>query len=209
MSPRRSNGYAFNWYGGASFPWAQNLTPDVANQWSPLLNPATPATLAGNYTQTWTSANQPQFALTAGGDNTVTDTPTFTNLALSSTTTTQGASFANGVVTLSEANGAVNPTFTGEFDPNESIAGISFNFQFTNVGAGDQLVISLNTGCLGFCYQTYYVMTGTVAGGTAQFGTLSTTTLANAGTTTIQIELITAPNSGAKVTVSNMQQFAQ
>ena len=204
--------YAFNWYGGASIPWAQNPTPTVADQWSPLLNPATPATLAGSYSQQWSAPTQPQFTLTANGPapgmNTVTDVPTFTDLSFTSTTTTAGASFGSGAVTLSQSGGN-NPTFTGKFSPESEIAGISFNFQFTNVGTGDQLVISATTGFL-HDYQIHYVMTGTVAGTGMQFGTLSLGYLAHSvAENSIQIQLVTAANSGAQVVVSNMQQFVQ
>jgi hypothetical protein len=204
--------YAFNWYGGASLPWAQNPTPTVANQWSPLINPATPATLAGSYSQQWSEPTGPQFTLTANGPapgiNTVTDTPTFTDLSFTSTTTTAGATFGAGDVSLSQAGGD-NPTFAGKFSPESEIAGISFNFRFTNVGAGDQLVISATTGAL-HGYEIHYVMTGTVAGTGMQFGTLSLGYLAHSFIeNSIQIQLVTAANSGAQVVVSNMQQFEQ
>ena len=205
-----SHAYAFNWYGGGSLTWAQNPTPAVANVWSPLVNPATPATLAGNYDQSWAETSDPQFALTPGGAqpsfNTVTTTPTFTDLAFTATSTTPGATFAGGTVTLSEAGGS-KPTFTGTFQPGSAISGISLNLQFTNVGAGDQLVISANTSFLGD-YQMYYIMTGTVAGTTPRFGTLSLTSLAGDGATKLQIQLQTVAGSNARVTVSNLQQFA-
>jgi hypothetical protein len=204
--------YSFNWYGGASLTWAQNPMPRFANRWSPLTNPTVAPTLAGSYSQSWTTSTMPQFALTPNGAepsfNTVTTTPTFANLALSSTTTTAGASFAGGAVTLSESGGS-NPTFTGKFSPGANLAGISFNFQFSNIGAGDQLVISLDTGPFHLYNQTYFLMTGTVAGSAIQFGTLSLASLAGASSaSTITIELKTVSGSGAQVSVSNLQQFA-
>jgi hypothetical protein len=202
--------YAFNWYGGGSLTWAQNPTPAVANRWSPLVSPATPATLAGSYTQTWAKAAQPQFALTANGPqpgiNAVTTTPAFTDLVLTDTSTTAGATFVANTVTLSAAGGT-NPTFTGTFAPGANISGVSFNFTFTNVGAGDQLVISVDTGLFD-AYQIYYVMTGTVAGTTPQFATLSLASLAGDSKATVRIELVTTPGSTAQVAVTNLEQFA-
>jgi hypothetical protein len=202
------HGYAFNWYGGASLPWAQNPSPSVADQWSPLINPANLPS-AGSYTQNWTAANQPQFALTAGPiNNTVSDTPTFTNLSYLNTTTS-GSTYnpTTGQIVLSE-NGDSTAQFIGEFSPEWGLDGISFNYQFTNVGQGDQLVISVDTG-LGFTYQIHYVMTGTVAGTTQGVGTLSLSSLAySLSNHDIEIELIPlAGSSGASVTISNLQQF--
>lgn len=202
--------YAFNWYAGGSLTWAQNPTPNVANRWSPLVDPSKPATLAGSYTQSWTKENQPQFALTAGpGSNTVTDTPTFTNLAYKKTTISSGSSFnANtGAVTLTE-DGSSTATFTGKFSPESDVGGISFNYQFSNVGAGDQLVISVDTGAF-FAYKIYFVMTGTVAGTSQMAGTLTLASLASSiFDHTVQIQLIPASGStGASVTVTKLQQF--
>jgi hypothetical protein len=202
--------YAFAWYAGGSLAWAQNPTPNVADQWSPLLHPSTPATLAGSYTQSWTAANQPQFALTPGPQtNTVTDTPAFTNLSFLSTSTTGGASYtpSTGALVLNDSGGAA--TFTGKFSPESDLAGISFNYQFTKPGAGDQLVISVDTGTL-FAYQIHYVMTGDVAGTNPGFGTLSLTSLAHSFFNhDVQIQLLPAPGSsgGASLTITNMQQF--
>jgi pimeloyl-ACP methyl ester carboxylesterase len=204
------HGYAFNWYGGGSLAWAQNPTPTVANRWSPLINPGMPATLAGSYTQSWTAAAQNQFELTPTGTppnfNTVQTTPEFTDLAFTSTSTSGGATFNNGVVTLSQSG--TNPSiFTGGFSPLSKIAGISFNFRFTNVGAGDQLVISVGTG-FAHAQQIHFVMTGTVAGTTERFATLSLGSLAHSiFNNSIEIKLVPVANSGASVQILNMQQF--
>jgi hypothetical protein len=204
------HGYAFDWYGGASLPWAQNPTPSVADQWSPLINPANLPT-AGSYTQSWTTPTQPQFQLTAGPTkNTVADTPTFTNVPWTSTSVTTGSSYnpSTGAVTLSE-NGTSTATFVGEFKPESGLNGISFTYQFSNVGQGDQLVISVDTG-LGFTYKVYYVMTGTVAGTTTGVGTLSLTSIAGSWFKhDVQIQLIPlSGSSGATVTIGNLQEFA-
>ena len=204
------HGYSFSWYGAAGETWAQNPTPTLAAQWSPLINPATPPTLAGSYTQTWTEASQNQFQLTPGPqNNTVTDTPTFTNLTYKNTTITAGSSFnsTTGTVTLTET-GSSPAVFTGKFSALNDIAGISFNFDFTNVGAGDQLVISVDTGLL-FADQTYFVMPGTVAGTGQGFATLSLSSLADSlFNHTIKIQLVPAAgSSGASVTITNLQQF--
>lgn len=206
------HGYAFNWYAGASLPWAQNPTPTVANKWSPILNSGTPAMLAGKYTQGWSQSTDNQFALTPTGTppnfNTVTDTPAFTPLSISSFQTTGNATFQNNVVTLTEG-GQVAPQFTGAFSPETHISGISFNFRFTNMGAGDQLVISAGTG---FAHeqQIHYVMTGTVAGTTERFATLSLGSLAHSILDNkIQIKLVTTAGSNASVQILNMQQFVQ
>jgi hypothetical protein len=175
--------------------------------WSPLINPTVTENLDGQYTQSWSAQTQPQFALTSNGSNTASIIPSFTDLALSSTTTTAGASFANNTVTLSESGGS-NPTFTGKFNPTANLDGISFNFRFTNVGAGDQLIISLDTGFLTHYNETYFVMTGTAAGNAQNFGTLSLTSLAGAkSASTITIQLKTVAGSNASVEVTSMQQF--
>ena len=202
--------YAFNWYGGGSLAWAQNPSPAVANRWSPITNPGTPATLAGSYTQSWTGVTQNQFDLTPTGTppnfNTVQTTPEFTDLAFTSTSTTGGATFNNGVVTLSQS-GTSPSIFTGGFSPLSKIAGISFNFRFTNVGAGDQLIISVGTG-FAHAQQIHFVMTGTVAGTAEHFATLSLGSLAHSVfNNQIQIRLVPTANSGASVQVLNMQQF--
>lgn len=202
--------YAFNWYAGGSLAWAQNPMPNVADQWSPVVNPMIPGTLAGHYTQSWTGLTQNQFALTAQGQspsfNTASDTPTFTNLMFNSMTETNGASFNNGVVTLTES-GSNPATFIGGFEPVSGVSGISFNFKFDQVGQGDQLVISVGTG-FAHCQQIHYVMTGTVAGATPRFATLSLGSLSHAVfSNKIQIQLMTVAGSGAKVEVMNMQQF--
>jgi hypothetical protein len=202
--------YAFAWYAGGSLAWAQNPTPNVADQWSPLLNPSTPPGLAGSYTQSWAAANQPQFVLTPGPQrNTVTDTPAFTNLSFLSTSVTGGASYtpSTGALVLNDSGGAA--TFTGKFSPESGLAGISFNYQFTHPGAGDQLVISVDTGAL-FGYQIHYVMTGSVAGMNPGFGTLSLTSLAHSFFNhDVQIQLLPAAGGSgtASVTITNMQQF--
>jgi hypothetical protein len=204
------HGYSFSWYGAASELWAQNPTPAVADQWSPLINPATPPTLAGRYTQSWTEASQNQFQLTAGQQtNTVTDTPAFTDMSYRKTTITPGSSFnpTTGAVTLTE-DGTSAAVFTGKFAPEDSIAGVSFNFDFSKLGAGDELVISVDTGLL-FAYQTYFVMPGTVAGTGTGSATLSLSSLGDSFFNhTIQIQLIPAAgSSGASVTITNLQQF--
>ncbi len=199
------HGYSFSWYGGGSLAWAQNLVPVVADQWSPLVNPSTPATLAGSYTQSWTEATQPQFALAAGPQtNTATETPAFTSLAPSDTSVTAGSTFdsPSGTLTLIE-DGSSTATFNGSFSPEDNLAGISFNYQFSNVGQGDQLVFSIDNGPI------YYVMTGTVAGTGQGVGTLSLSSYAGAWFDhTIQAQLSPAAgSSGASVTITNMQQF--
>jgi hypothetical protein len=204
------HGYAFNWYGGGSVAWAQNPTPDVANQWSPLIDPARTQNLAGSYDQTWTSSTDPQFTLSANGaepsKNSVTSTATFSDMDYSSTTQTSGVQINGGSVTLTN-NGTGTQTFTGKFDPFTLISGMSFNFQFSNMGAGDQLVISAGTG-FAHKQQTHYVMTGTVAGTGPMFGTLSLGSLAlSVFDNRIQIQLVTVAGSAASVTVNNMQQF--
>jgi hypothetical protein len=211
-SPGDKHAYAFNWYGGASLPWAQNPTPTVANKWSPLLHSATPATLAGNYSQGWSAITDDQFALTPTGTppnfNVVSDTPTFTDLAISSFQTSGNATYVNNVVTLTEG-GVTAPQFTGVFSPKSDIAGISFNFRFSNMGAGDQLIISAGTG---FAHeqQIHYVMTGTVAGTTERFATLSLGSLKDSlFDNKIQIQLVTVSGSQASVQIDNMQQFEQ
>jgi hypothetical protein len=166
--------------------------------------------LAGSYSQSWTTSTQPQFALTPGPmTNVVTDTPTFTNLSFLNTTVSSGSNYnsSNGTLVLSE-NGSSDATFTGKFTPESDVAGISFNYQFTNPGAGDQLVISVDTGTL-FAYQIYYVMTGTVAGTNQGFGTLTLTSLADSFFNhDVQIQLLPASGSkGASVTITNLQQF--
>jgi hypothetical protein len=202
--------YAFNWYAGGSLAWAQNPSPDAADQWSPLLNPATPATLAGSYAQSWSQPTDPQFTLKAGSQtNTVTDTPTFTNVSFLSTSATSGSSFnsTTGTVSLTE-DGTSTASFIGKFTPESNLAGISFNYQFSNVGAGDQLVIAVDTG-FAFSYQIYYVMTGTVAGNSAGIGTLSLSSLASSFFNhDVEIQLIPAAgSSGASVSITNLQQF--
>lgn len=204
------HGYAFSWYGSAGLNWAQNPTPDTGLQWSPLIHPAVPPTLDGMYSQSWTEPTDPQFSLTANGSNTVTTNVEFDPLSFSSHSATNGASYTpnagSGTVTLTNTNSGT-PTFTGEFSPELGISGISFNFQFTNVGAGDQLVISVTTGLL-HQYQIHFVMTGAIAGTSQMFGTLSLGSLAVSGFDhSIQMQLIPVANSGASVQVTNMQQF--
>jgi hypothetical protein len=204
------HGYSFSWYAGGSMPWTQNPTPNVADQWSPLVNPAN-VPHGGSYTQTWTSATQNQFQLTAGpANNTVTDTPTFNDVSFFNTSVTPGSSFnpANGQVTLTE-NGSGTADFIGEFSPESSLDGVSLQYQFSNVGQGDQLVIWVDTGIL-FSYRLYFVMTGTVAGTSSGVGTLSLTSLDGAFFNhDIQMQLIPAAgSSGASVTISNVQQFS-
>lgn len=204
------HGYSFSWYGAAGETWAQNPTPTLAAQWSPLIDPAIPPTLAGSYTQTWTKPDQNQFQLAAGPQaNLVSDTPKFTDLSYLNTTVTAGSSFdANtGTVVLTES-GTSPAMFTGKFGAIDDIAGISFNFDFTNVGAGDQLVISVDTGLL-FGYQTYFVMPATVAGTGTGFATLSLSSLADSVFNhTVRVQLIPAAGStGASVTITNVQQF--
>jgi hypothetical protein len=202
--------YAFNWYGGASLAWAQNPSPNVADQWSPLINPATPATLAGSYTQSWSTFTQPQFALKVTSQtNTVTDTPAFNNLAFPDPMLSGGATYnANsGTVNLTE-NGTGTSSFTGTFVPEKKLAGISFNYQFGNVGMGDQLVISVDSGYT-TAYYVYYVMTGTVAGTTAGIGTLSLSSLAGSSSS-YHVEMELKPltgSSGASVSITNIQEF--
>jgi len=202
--------YAYAWYAGGSLAWAQNPTPNVADQWSPLINPSTPPGLAGSYTQSWTAPDQPQFALTAGPqNNTVTSIPTFTNLSLSNTSLTGGGSYtpSTGTLVLNDSGGPA--TFIGEFSPESGLEGISFNYQFTSPGAGDQLVISVDTGTF-FEYQIHYVMTGSVAGPNPGFGTLSLTSLAHSFFNhDVKIQLLPAFGSSgsASVTITNMQQF--
>lgn len=202
------HGYAFNWYGGGSQAWAQNPTPTVANQWSPLFNVANLPT-AANYTQSWSNQTQPQFQLTAGNaTNSVTDTPSFTDLVFKSTTVTNGSTYnsSSGEISLSE-NGNSTATFTGKFSPESGLNGISFQYEFTNPGQGDQLIISV-TG-EDFLYSIYFVMTGTVAGSNTGVGTLSLTSIAGSFfDKDIKIQLIPAAgSSGAAVTISNLQQF--
>jgi hypothetical protein len=208
--------YAFNWYGGASVAWAQNPSPNVADRWSPLVNPATPASLAGSYTQSWSKITQPQFGLTVKSQtNTVTDTPKFQNMSFANPDLS-GATYnpGTGTVTLTE-NGKSTASFKGSFVPNNSFGpgkkfeGISFNYQFSNLGMGDQLVISVDSGYTTTFY-VYYVMTGTVAGSMAGIGTLTLSSLAGSSSTYhVKMELIppTAGSSGASVSISNLQQF--
>jgi hypothetical protein len=209
--------YAFNWYGGASVPWAQNPSPNVADQWSPLINPAKPATLAGSYTQSWSQTTDPQFALTMKSQtNMATDTPKFQNMSFVSPMLSNGATYnsGTGTVTLTD-NGKDTASFKGAFVPNNSFGpgkkfeGISFNYQFSNVGMGDQLVISVDSGWTTTFY-VYYVMTGTVAGTTAGIGTLTLSSLAGSSSTYhVKVDLIppTVGSNGASVSITNLQQF--
>ena len=185
----------------------QNPTPNVANQWSPLLHSGTPSAQAGGYTQDWTDKTQPQFALDGPTSNTQTKSSTFTDLSFSSTTVTPGSNFDSGTLTLTE-DGSSTAAFTGKFPIVSGISGVSFNFKFTNASAGDQLVICVNTGFFR-AYQLHYVMTDAVAGKGQQFGTLSLGSLAHSFfDAKVQIQLVPAKNStGETVTVTNMQQF--
>jgi hypothetical protein len=96
----------------------------------------------------------------------------------------------------------------GEFSPESGLNGISFNYRFSNVGQGDQLVISADTG-LFFAYKVYYVMTGTVAGKGSGVGTLSLTSIAGSFFNhDIKIQLMPLAGShGASATISNLQEF--
>ncbi|MGE3806758.1 MAG: FG-GAP repeat domain-containing protein, partial [Gemmataceae bacterium] len=202
------HGYSFSWYGGASFDWAQNPSADLADQWSPLLG-FDPSTLAGSFTQTWTAKNQNQFQLTPGPtNNTVQDTATFTNISFSDTTISSGSTFSGGTITLNENSDGSTATFTGEFRPELEIRGVSFQFNFSNVGDGDQLVVSVDTGTA-FAQQIHFVLTGTVAGnGVPQTATLSLGSLApSIFKHTIQVQLVSTGNQNASVQLSNFQQF--
>ncbi|HMF16963.1 MAG TPA: hypothetical protein VKE98_07130 [Gemmataceae bacterium] len=184
--------YAFNWYAGGSLAWAQNPTPTVADQWSPLVNAANLPT-AGSYTQTWTGPTQKQFQLMAGPtNNVVKQHPVFTDLGF-------------GNVNLSET-GSSTASFSGFVVPTLShgMDGISFQYKFNNVGQGDQLVISMFSAD---GYQIGYVMTGTVAGMATGVGTISFPTRVPRY---LKIQLIPpagGKSSGASVTISNLQQF--
>jgi hypothetical protein len=189
----KMHAYAYNWYNGA-------IVKGVINPINGAIDQATPSTPAVSYkgpTGLWRPNRQ--FVLTATGPNTVSEESTFTDLPVSGTTLTE--------------NGNSTATFTENFRPVNNLAGISFNYQFTQPGNGDQLVISVK-GPLPFqTYQIRYVMTGSVAGTSEGFGTLSLTSLAIwAGlplNCSIQIQLF-APSSGstgASVTITNMQQF--
>ena len=71
----------------------------------------------------------------------------------------------------------------------------------------NQLLAYLNTSFFGD-YETYFVMTGSVAGMTPGFGTLSLSSIAGGSNYKVQMQLIPAPGSpGASVTITNLQQF--
>jgi hypothetical protein len=202
--------YAFNWYAGGSQAWTQNPKPTVADQWSPFVKAGNLPT-AGSYKQTWTKTTQPQFQLTAGNTkNTVSVTPAFSKLSFDGTPVTDGATYnsTTGNIVLTE-DGSFTASFDGKFAPETGLNGISFQYQFTNVGQGDQLVISVDT-LFGYKYKIYYVMTGTVAGTTTGVGTLSLPSFAGAYVDHhLQIQLMPLSGSkGASVTISHLQQFA-
>lgn len=215
-NPGESHAYAFNWFAGAGQKWSQNLTPESVLGGQSVFS-TDPTNLAGSYTQTWSDKTDPQYDLTPAPQssptfNTQTKTSTFTDLSFSSWSAVDGASYDNSAVTLTES-GTSTPTFSGKFVPvggvfqGTTFSGISFNYQFTNPGAGDQLVISVDTG-FGGVFQLYYIMTGTVADTAVQFATLSLGSLSIASNATVKIQLVPASGSaGAAVTVSNLQQF--
>lgn len=192
--------YAFNWYNGGSEPPAKD--PPVAIHWSPLLADGQLPT-AASYTQTWQSASDPQFLLAPGpDDHTVSVVPTFKDLEFLTTTVTDGSSYdrTTGVLELNKT-GTSDAGLTGFYIPNlKGMTGISFQYEFTDPGGGDQLVISV-----GLQEKVYYVMTGSVAGTTRGFGTLS---LSSAGLLPrLRIELLSGSSGNATVIISNIQIF--
>lgn len=193
--------YAFNWYNGGSEPPAK--VPPVAIHWSPLLADGQLPT-AASYTQTWQSVGDPQFLLAPGpDDHTVSVVPTFKDLEFLTTTVTDGSSYdrTTGVLELNKT-GTSDAGLTGFFIPSlKGMTGISFQYEFTEPGAGDQLVISV-----GLQEKVYYVMTGAVAGTTRGFGTLS---LSSAGILPrLRIELLSGSSGSATVIISDIQIFS-
>ena len=213
LGPTDSHGYAFNWYSGAIQKWVSNTTPSSVLGGEPVLNPNDLASLDGSYTQTMTQATDPQFVLTAGPQsNTQTVTSAFTNLSFTSDSVTKGSSYDGTNLKLAEGGSGAGADFTGKFDIvggnfSGQFSGISFNYQFTTPGQGDQLLIYVNTSTLGN-QELHYAMTGTVADTQEQFATLSLGSLAHDFHATIEIQLV-SPNgsTGAAVTITNMQQY--
>lgn len=211
-----SHSYAFNWYSGAAQKWDQNPKPEVVLGGQPVLKPD-PTNLAGHYAQSWTTNTEPQFALTPGPQskpttNTQSITSTFTTLTLTGQQKTKGVTYDSTMVKLKD-DGTNTESFSGKFVPvgglfsSTTFSGISFNYQFTNPGANDQLLINVNTGYFG-ANELHYVMNSTVAGGDEYFATLSLGSLAHERNGTIQIELVPGPGStGAEVKIYNLQQY--
>lgn len=210
--------YAMTWYAGAAQKWIQNKQPGIvinnADQstavWSPLLTTTPPAPTSGQYTQAWTSKNlQPQFVVSGNQQqNTVSEKSQFSALTFSSVTKTPGVNFdsGSGILTLSE-DGTSTPVFTGDFSSIVSgISGVSFNFKFSKLGAGDQLKISVDDA--NGNQAVHFVMTDSIAGTDQQYGTISLGSLAHRYNATIQIQLVPGKDSkGASVTLQKMQEF--
>lgn len=211
--------YAPAWYSGGSATWAANPTPVVANQWSPLLtNPAVARPVAASSIQSWRAASEPQFTLTASqAPNTAVFDPTPMPLSLRQVV----KPFAprppfDGTVTLA-GNGqgqSVTSAYTFKTPSLSSTDsfGISFNLQFSQFEADDQLRITVNTG-RGSAQKLVYVMTAKQLGLSQGLATLSLGSLdRHPGLlNTKQIAFSLVPSQGSQcrttVNITNIKQF--
>jgi hypothetical protein len=208
-----SHAYAWNWYSGAIQNWASNSDPGSVLGGESVLNPNNLGTLAGSYKQSMKKSTDPQFVLTAGSQtNTESVHSTFSNLTFTSSSVTTGSTYDSTGLTLKEAGKGAGANFTGKFDISGSVfsgqfSGISFNYQFSNPGEGDQLLIYVDTTTVGG-QELHYAMTGTVAAKQEQFATLSLGSLTHDYHANIEVQLVSPSGStGAAVTITNMQQF--
>lgn len=201
--PGDKHTYPTYWYSGASGTGTlAPPPPKVALGWSPLINPSVATGLPAETKQSWTSAGQPQFALTTTQQTVpTTQIPTYTPLSYEEKSTQGNVTFNASSITLSEMG--TSSVYSGKIFPEFDLDGITFNVQFTAPGDGDQLVVSI-------AGSTALVMDGLSAGTTTRSVAISLGGLIYDGFLGHDITITLASNgsaTGSTVVLSNFQEF--
>ena len=194
--------YAAAWYAGTTAAPAG----DGGLAFSPLLHPPPGVPRPALSDQDWgllSLSDQYVLAEEVPFPPVATVTPVFTPVTFDSFASTGDVTTSGGgsSITLSDAGGTA--TWTGKFDPAVTGTGMTFGYQFAQLGAGDTLTVSVGGELL-------FVMEGTAAGTVARTATLSTGTLKPVyiWDYTLTLTLTSGGSAGdAAVTLGNFQQL--
>lgn len=195
--------YAATWYAGTTAAGG-----DGGLAFSPLLNPPPGVPLPALSDQDWglfSLSDQYELTGEVPFPPTATVTPVFTPVTFDSSSQSGDVTTTGGLtdptITLSDADGTA--TWSGTFDPATTGTGMTFDYQFAQLGDGDTLTVSVGSELL-------FVLEGTAAGTVARSATLSTGTLSPVyfWDYTLTLTLTGGGQAGdAVVTLGNFQQL--
>jgi pimeloyl-ACP methyl ester carboxylesterase len=156
----REHEYAAAWFAGSQYTQNLPASQQVGLFWSPLV-PEPQTNLQNSYAQTWSSTlNQSTQFVLAAQPMPAPIQPVFAPISLTDASVTgdvQTTTNSDGVTGLQLSDDQGDAAFSGQlYKQADTIVGFSFDYDFSQVGAGAQLQIFLNG-------NLYFAMTGTVA----------------------------------------------